>query len=67
MHIYANCGAANDKRLQPFDKITEVEGKKITAETTTDELKKIFKRRYLLVSEYLISLITKIHVPNRKL
>lgn len=50
VYIYPN-GAANlDKRLQVFDKVTEVEGKKITADMSYSDLKKIFKRRYLVVS-----------------
>lgn len=50
VYIYPN-GAANiDKRLQIFDKIIEVEGKKITADMSYSDLKKIFKRRYLVVS-----------------
>ena len=49
VYIYPN-GAANiDKRLQLFDKIIEVEGKKITADMAYSDLKKIFKRRYLVV------------------
>lgn len=50
VYIYPN-GAANiDKRLKLFDKIIEVEGKKITADMSSNELKRIFKRRYLVVS-----------------
>lgn len=49
VYIYPN-GAANiDKRLQLFDKIIEVEGKKITADMSYTDLKKVFKRRYLVV------------------
>ncbi|XP_055315062.1 inactivation-no-after-potential D protein isoform X2 [Sitodiplosis mosellana] len=48
VYIYPN-GAANlDKRLQIFDKVTEVEGKKITADMSYGDLKKVFKRRYLV-------------------
>ncbi|XP_031620030.1 inactivation-no-after-potential D protein isoform X2 [Contarinia nasturtii] len=38
-----------DKRLQRLDKITEIEGTKITAEMTEYDLKKLFKRCYLQV------------------
>lgn len=49
VYVYKDGAAHADKRLQPFDKITEIEGKKITAEMTYIDLKKIFKRRYLVV------------------
>lgn len=49
MYIYSG-GAANiDKRLQVFDKITEIEGKKITSEMSNEDLRKLFKRRYIIV------------------
>lgn len=52
VYIYPN-GAANlDKRLKLFDKVIEVEGKKITADMSYSDLKKVFKRRYLVVSTY---------------
>lgn len=47
--IYPNSPANVDKRLQIFDKITEVGGKKITADMSQYELQKIFKQRYLAV------------------
>lgn len=49
VYVYKDGGAHADKRLQPYDKITEIEGKKITADMSFIDLKKIFKRRYLIV------------------
>lgn len=61
VYIYPN-GAANiDKRLQLFDKIIEVEGKKITADMSYTDLKKVFKRRYLVVS-----MLRAFHVWKRR-
>lgn len=45
-----NGAASLDKRLQIFDKVMEVEGKKITAEMSFADLKKVFKRRYIVVN-----------------
>lgn len=49
VHICAGGGAEHDKRLQVFDKITELEGKKITSEMTQEDIRRVFKRRYLVV------------------
>lgn len=49
MFIYPNGGADHDKRLKLFDKITEIEGKKITSEMSQEDIRKLFKRRYLVV------------------
>lgn len=49
MYIYPGGGAERDKRLQVFDKITEIEGKKITSEMTQEDIRRVFKRRYLVV------------------
>lgn len=39
-----------DKRLKVFDRISEIEGKKITADMSSEDLKKLFKRRYVKVT-----------------
>lgn len=54
VYIYKDGGAHADKRLQPYDKITEIEGKKITADMSFTDLKKIFKRRYLVVGLFIL-------------
>lgn len=41
--IYPEGGGQKDGRLKVFDKITEIEGKKITAEMTHEEVKKLFR------------------------
>lgn len=57
MYIYPN-GAANlDKRLNIYDKVIEIEGKKITADMSFNDLKKVFKRRYLVVSGFLVFIL----------
>lgn len=50
VYVKPTFAADLDKRLQRLDKVTEVEGTKITAEMTEYDLKKLFKRCYLQVS-----------------
>lgn len=61
VYIYSGAAANMDKRLQVFDKITEIEGKKITSEMSNEDLKKLFKRRYIMVrEEWMCSALTSI-------
>lgn len=48
-YIYPGGGAEHDKRLQAFDRVLEVEGKKVTAEMSHEDIRRIFKRRYVMV------------------
>lgn len=41
--IYPDGAIKKDGRLNVFDRITEIEGKKITAEMSAEEVKKLFR------------------------
>lgn len=44
--IHENGAVHKDKRLKVFDKIVEIDGKKISSETSDHELNKIFQTIY---------------------
>lgn len=44
--IHPNGAVSKDGRLQAFDKIIEIDGKKISSETSDNDLKKIFQHLY---------------------
>lgn len=48
--IYPDGAAKKDGRLQVFDRISEIEGKKITAEMSQDEVRRLFRHANTRVS-----------------
>lgn len=58
--IYPDGAAKKDARLAIFDRITEIEGKKLTAEMSADEMRKLFRHANARVgSIYIIMFILK--------
>lgn len=48
--IYTDGAIQKDGRLKPFDKITEIDGKKITSDMSQDEVRKLFRLANIRVS-----------------
>lgn len=48
--IFPDGAAKKDGRLQVFDRISEIEGKKLTAEMSSDEVRKLFRHANVRVS-----------------
>lgn len=57
--IHENGAVHKDKRLQVFDKIVEIDGKKISTETSDHDLNKIFQSIYSKVYIYRIIVSVK--------
>lgn len=58
--IYSDGAIQKDGRLKPFDRITEIDGKKINSEMAQDEVRKLFRLANIRVSQNVTRIVKSI-------